>query len=676
MRPRHILSLLFVLLFVQASGQTPVAWREKMILPSGDTIQLDTLSIIPSTFTLYNGQTKLDTTDYELLPAESRLILKPGAPRDSLRVRYVVYPVLFTKTYTHKDQERFTSKPDNRTNPFLYRPGDEKADDPFGTGALTKSGSLSRGIVFGNNRDVSVNSSLNLQMSGKLTENLDLTMAATDDNLPVQPDGTTQQLQEFDRVYIQLSGNGMKMIAGDFYVTRPNSYFMNFNKRGQGVNASYLTPLGGTKDKPGQLNVSGAIAISKGKFSRNILQGVEGNQGPYRLHGAENELFIVVLSGTEKVYIDGRLLIRGQENDYIIDYNTAQVTFTARQLITKDKRIEVEFQYADRNYARSMIYTGLDYRREGWQTWFHAFSEQDNKNQPLQQTLTSENKLRMAEVGDSLYKAVVPGVDSVAFSGDLVLYKKIDTLAGSVLYNDVYVYSTNPDSAHYRLSFSYTGLYGGNYIQVSSSANGKTFRWIAPQNGIPQGDHEPVILLITPKRKQMVVLGTKKEMRFGLLNSEFAYTRNDLNTFSPFNSTDDHGYGGKLNIESGYAVSDSLSLVVETHYELVSRYFSPIERYRSVEFERDWNLGWGSANRLPASGQHLGGVTLNLKKLKSANRISYGWSMFREGEFMNGVKNDVAGSWNYRRFGAVAHVSLLQTSGQNRNTTFLRHTAT
>lgn len=667
---RRLLFFLFLLPAFHAIGQVPKAWREKPVFVVGDTLTLDTLSIDPSSFYLFQNNIRIDSSQYILIPAEAKLVLKSSCPRENLRVKYAVYPLLFTQAHSHKNQEKFTTAPDHALNPFLYRPADKKTEDPFATGGLNKSGSLSRGISFGNNRDVSVNSSLNLQLSGKLTDNLDLMMVATDDNLPLQADGTTQQLQEFDRVFIQLSSKTTKLIAGDFFATRPNSYFMNFNKRGQGLTVTSSIPIGDSAKA--KLNVAGSIAISKGKFARSVIQGTEGNQGPYRLRGAENELFIVILSGTEKVYIDGKLLVRGQENDYIINYNTAELTFTAKQLITKDKRITVEFQYSDRNYSRSMLHGGMEYQTKKYSLRFNAFSEQDSKNQPLQQALTNDDKLTMAAVGDTLLHAVVSGVDSVAFSGDMVLYKRIDTLVNSILYQDVYVYWTNPDSAHFRCSFSYVGSNKGNYVQIASSANGKTFKWVAPIANIPQGDYEPVILLITPKKKQMLTFGGDFNfIKNTSINAELAYSKNDLNTFSSFDTYNDEGFGAHLNIKNKQKIADSLTMTLEGNYEYVSPYFSPLERYRPVEFERDWNLYSAPTSTPLLPDQQLGKAGITFAK-GGLGTIAYDFSTFLQGTTYTGIKHSVNTAIRKKGFSFSGKGSLLNSKGLYGSTDFLR----
>lgn len=650
----------------------------KKLALARDTVALDTLSLVPGSVHIYHQQQeaagdriRIDHAGARLIVTDKKLI------GDSVTVMYAVYPFLFTAEKKHKDLGRLRADPEGNYNPFLYNPSAQKSEtDLFKVDGLNKNGSISRGISFGNNQDVVVNSNLNLQLSGKLTDNIELLMAATDDNIPIQPDGNTQQLQDFDKVFIQLSDKRSKLIAGDFQVTRPNSYFMNFNKRAQGLYAGSRIALGGDTVKDGRLVVSGSAAVSRGKFARQIFQGIEGNQGPYRLRGAENELFIVVLSGTEKVFIDGVLLKRGQEYDYVIDYNTAEVTFTARQFITKDKRIVVEFQYSDRNYARSLVHTGADYRTAKYGLRFNFYNEQDNRNQPLQQQLAQNDKLVMAAVGDTLTSAVVPGADSIGFNNDEVLYRRTDTLVNSTLYSNIFVYSTDPDSAHYRVSFSNVGQGNGDYVQETSAANGRVFRWVAPAGSTRQGSYAPLIQLITPKKKQMITgaadLALGKSTKVSV---EGAFSRNDLNTFSRVDAQDDNGFGAHVSLQHEKTWGDSLpwKLTGTADYELASRFFSPIERYRSPEFERDWNLGWGAARTVTAD-QHIAGAGLLLTR-KHRGNAGYRFQTFLEGQAFTGLRHAANANYQRKGFTFTGEGSYLDSKGSIGATTFIRQKA-
>lgn len=657
--------------------------RENAYPLVSDTIRPDTLSLVPGSLELRlpNGTT-LDTSLYRTAAAGSLIIVnraemqRRGLNPDTLRASYRVLPYNLSANRSHKDAALLRkASAAGANNPFTYTPNKE-AQDIFRMEGLNKSGSLSRGIMFGNNQDVVVNSNLNLQLSGKLSNNIGIALVATDNNIPIQAEGNTQQLQEFDKVYIELTERDKKLTAGDFLLERPAGYFMNFNKKARGLQ---FTGAFGRSDTTGLMKLRLSGAVSKGKFARNQIQGLESNQGPYRLRGAENEPFIIVLSGTEQVYIDGRLLRRGQDEDYIIDYNNAEITFTSKQLITKDKRIVVEFQYSDKNYARSLFHFGDEYTNGKVELRLNVYSEQDSKNQPLQQQLSEAQKKILADAGDSLELAVSSGIDSVEFNSSEVLYAKRDTTVNSVLYTGVLVYSTSPDSAHYRARFSFVGAGKGNYKQVSSGANGKVFRWYAPVGGVPQGDHEPVVRLVSPRQKQMVTLGASVKLSpHSKVMVEGAFSNNNINTFSGHDRSNDEGYAAKAGWEGSFPVgkppvdkAEPLKVVTAVGYEFVHRYFSPIERFRSVEFERDWNI---ISPALQGGNQHIGSASLGLVK-KGTGALGYSFSLFDEGDRYEAMRHGVAGNYAKKGFKASFDGSLLGTQMPTGNTEFLRHKA-
>lgn len=637
-----------------------------------DSLVIDTLSIVPGELKIFNGSSGVDETEYfDILFAEAKIKRKRNNfIYDSLTIKYRTFDVLYSKKIFKKDIAKIEYEAFNYKNPYTISLETEK-QDYFKTEGLNKTGSLSRGISFGNNQDVVVNSGLNLQLNGKLSDKINITAAISDNNIPIQPDGNTQQLQEFDRVYIQLYDEKNKLIVGDFQMQKPNSYFMSYNKRAQGGTFSSISNIG-EKKKVAENSIQVSAAVSRGKFSRNIILGIERNQGPYRLKGAENESFIVVLANTERIYIDGELLKRGQENDYVINYNSAEVTFTAKRIITKDKRIVAEFQYSDRNYARSLLQFSDEIKAKNSALRINIFSEQDNKNKPLLQDLTDVQKEVLGSVGDNTLQAITPSIDTVEFNSSDILYLVKDSIIDGIKFPNIYEFSVNPQKAFYKLSFSQVTR--GNYVQISSVANGKVYQWIKPINGIPQGNYEPVVLLIAPKQKQMFSIGGEQSVsQTTKLNLEAVVTNNNINTFSSLDKSNDVGLGLKLGINNSQKLftKDSTSWILNStlDYEQISRNFIYIERYRAIEFERDWNRNL-STDKIN-SNQRLGNAMFNLSK--GSKHLSYGISFFNEQTKYNGLKHSLAFNYHFKQFSSAFKASILNAKDSLSTSSFLRY---
>ena len=625
-------------------------------------IKLDSLSIYPNSFQVFCGKEALRKEAFLIDFASAKFQLLEACA-DTLYFEYRVFPIDLTKVYQRRDTSVIYDEKKGSYEQFLITSKDVYGDI-FGNTGLQKNGSISRGVSFGNNQDLSVNSTLNLELSGDIAPNLKLLASVSDDNLPIQPDGNTNKLQEFDQVFIQVYNDKFKLIAGDFWIQKPQGYFMNYKKRAQGIYGEF----GYKPSEKQEWKFQGSAALSKGKFARQIIQGIEGNQGPYRLRGNENEPFIIILSGTERVYIDGRLLQRGQEFDYVVNYNTSEVTFTTRNLITKDVRIVVEFQYSDQNYARSLVQGSTAYSSEKFNFWLNAYSEQDAKNQTIQQSLTLPQRQLLSEIGDSLELARTNSIDSVGFQENQNVYKMVDSL----FTDSVLVYSINPDSAYFSATFTFVGASKGNYVFSKYNALGKVYKWVAPVAGIPQGDYEPARIIITPKQKQMVSAGFSYKIRPKLtVESEWAYTKNDLNTFSKKDSGNDQGVSNKTRLLGLVPLSrDSAKtwlLNTKAEIEMLQRNFAPIEQYRAVEFDRDWN----TRNKGYTGNQFNSNLTADFKHKKYGN-LAIEASHFSIGNEYAGLKSRLFGQWNQKGFRANWDGSYLMSDAVDKNQ-FLRH---
>ncbi|HTL07887.1 MAG TPA: hypothetical protein VL307_06505, partial [Chitinophagaceae bacterium] len=513
----------------------------------------------------------------------------------------------------------------------------KQSDRFFDFGTINYTGSFGRGIAFGNSQDAVVTSSLNLQLNGFLADSIEIAAAITDNNIPIQPDGTTQQLNEFDRIFLQFRKKTWSLSLGDIDIRQNKNYFLNFYKRLQGVAFETTTKLSPSISNTSLL--SGSIA--KGKFTRNIFQGQEGNQGPYRLQGANNEFYFVLLANTERVYIDGELLQRGEDRDYVINYNTAELTFTPKRMITKDSRIQVEFEYADRNYLNANLYfSNLTNFNDRLRLTVSAFSNSDAKSSPINQTLDPNQKVFLRNLGDSINNAFYKIASLDTFAAGKILYKKIDSVFnGGANRDSVFVYSTNPDSAIYSLSFADVGAGRGDYVPDFNGANGKVYRWVAPIGGIKQGQYEAAIFLVTPKKQQVVSVQVDYDLtKKTNITSELAYSSYDVNSFSAKDKADDKGYAAKVKMtnQHDFAGSRALKLRTDAGFEYVDARFKPLERLRNVEFLRDWGLPY----ILPAATEDIVTAGAQLED-RVKNSVRYQFTNYHRGPGFNGVRNSL-----------------------------------
>ena len=439
---------------------------------------------------------------------------------------------------------------------------------------LVFSGSKTFSLEVGSAQDLSLKQGLWLSAKGKATQNLEISLQLSDQNLPVTSEGTTKRLKELDKVQILVKSPNFSGTLGDYYLKPSGSELFFYEKKLKGVMAEATA---------GKNSLAFALASSRGEYFSNKCLGEENKQGPYQLRGKNGETNIMILPGTERVWVDGEKMQRGSNNDYTIDYNRGTIQFTPKRLITSDSRITVDFEYSVDNYKRD-FYSGnlvsnfLDGRVE---LKASGIFERDNQSHPSSFSLSSDDKYILSQAGNDRLLASKEGATFVGKGeGDYdLVYDSSETQ---------YFQYAGSDSGSYKVSFSWVGEKKGSYVYKG----GGVYQYVYPGNG----DFLPIVLLPLAESHSLFDLALSLFPKSALkAEVEWAKSKRDKNTFSEKENEDN--WGNAVCLKSAYQNSNFQFLKSNFHqlelkgeYRLLKKDFVPFGRMDVVEKERRWGL--------------------------------------------------------------------------------------
>ena len=651
MQNRLFFLLCFAIGWTAQSQTISKDFRMKTLFIEKDSVQLDSVAINPDKFNVFNSLLKVIPSSEYRVDFSNAMLKIDSKKYPKITVEYFRIPDFITKVYTPFD-EKFIITSSTNTDQLYSLTTNKKGTEVKLFEGLQTNGYITRGITSGNNQNAVTNATLDLKIKGKLSKEVSLRAAIFDTNIPIQENGYSQNITDFDRIFIEMFTDNWGVKAGDISLENKESYFMPLRKQ--------ITGLRVEAKISDQFEVAASGAITRGEFNRYRVTGKEGNQGPYKIYGKNNAPAILIIRGSEKVYINGIQIERGENKDYTIDYNIAEITFNTTYPITNDMRIAIEYQYANRNYTRFLTYEEAVYKSQKLNISGYFYSETDAKNQPLQQNLTDLQKNKLTAAGNNKDLMIAESAFLDTFDENKVLYRKV--MNGIT---EVFEYSQNPNDELYFVTFTNVGTQKGDYSLERGTAIGNVYQYV----GTNLGEYNPIIKLTPPSKQQTFVL--KSEYAFSQktqLNSEIAISNNDANLFSSIDDENNVAVAAKLKWEQ-ILIDKKWQLKSAISHEFVQQNFNTEQNWESIEFNRDWNV----LNNNATKNYFQSEILLHNKK---NDVVSYRFNHLSYTDIFSGKKHELSSKISWKKTLFSLNSSFLNNTSTLEDNSFFRAKAT
>lgn len=456
-------------------------------------------------------------------------------PLGYVNVEYKIYPQELLRKYSAYEIIEYSDSTE------IDLPAKKKMSR-FTDSQLTISGNKTIAISVSNSEDLELDQSLFLRIYGKLSRNLNVEAQLTDSQSPITPEGDSRELSSLDQVFFRVFGRQYEVAFGDLEMELSKTHFSDFSPKFEGLKVGWFE----------KNTVKGALAISKGKRARIEFSGMDGKQGPYYLF-VEETTEILVVPGSEKVYLDGLLKVRG--DDYIIDYSEGSITFTGKQFIDSSSRMAVSFQYSDEDFRQNMyLLDATLYPFEKLQITTEMIVQNDDRENPVSEDLDNADIDVLQAAGDN--EAWGNGVFA-SESGDYIFSEE-----GYY----VYVGDDSLQQGEFNIIFSHVGIEEGLY---DYDEDGDFYYYTGTG-----GKYLPIRKLPVPERKDnylMQIAHWGETYRFSV---EGLLTNRDKNTYSGIDDDDNVGRG--LFLETVYQPQlDQLKPQIKMFYRNLSKRIDP-----------------------------------------------------------------------------------------------------